>query len=357
MKLKAVSTLLISIIVLGTGCMNMNGYNQPVQNQDVENGSTKDETIKENLETTEKSILIQTNNSNLAQQDIYDNKVVWSGGNVTGKSKEDMHILDTINYYDLTTGKITLIAKTRVNGQTDETQVNDEWVSWTDWNDPYGSDWTIYAYSFSSKKIIEIDSSKSVLRPEVSQLPRLSLSNSNYLAWISEEWDENKEFNRNVILYDLNKNEKKIIAKIDNPQALPFVSDNYLAWNSENEIFIYSIKKGDIIKTIPTSEMAIFPKMNNDVVTWQEGDTLYSMPLMGNKKELIYSDSIFSFDVGEKYIVFQSKSSVFVYNIINKSIMKYDQTNAMLPYIRNDDLIWQESQGNMTNLRVIHLDE
>lgn len=339
--------LILSLMLLLVSCMQVSTNSNPKNDVSQKN---------EALNNPQKGILINTQNTNLAQQDIFDNKVVWSGGHIRNKSKNAMHLLDTVYYYDLKTEKIVKIASTSKNGQTDETQVNNNWICWSDWYDPNGSDWTIYAYSFSENKIYEIDSSKNDLRPEFSQLPRLSLSNNSYLVWISEKLDENNEVLKILYLYNLSNKSKKAIAEIDNPKAIPFVSEKYVIWNSEREIHIYSIEEDEIIQKIHTSEETNFPKVNTEFVTWQEGDSLYIQQLNGGKKELVYNGPIFFYGIGQNHIVFQSGESIYAYNIANKSRFKLNDKDAILPYIRNKDIIWQELQDGMTNLRVVHIE-
>ncbi|RJG15176.1 hypothetical protein [Paenibacillus thiaminolyticus] len=346
------SLLTISLFIVFCGCTGI----ETSEKQNVHNLSKETQQNNQIITEFDKgSIGIKTGNTNVAQQDIYKNKVVWSGGNHNELNKGSIHLLHGIYLYDIEDKSIKKIATSQQRGQTDETQVNNEWICWSDWNDPLGKDWVIYAYSFSSGKIIKIDAAQNHLSGESSELPRLSLSNNGYLVWTSNELNEHRHNLKGIYLSSVGKEKISRIATTDYPKALPFVTDNYVIWNNEKEIKLYSINENKVVKSIVTATPANYPKANNQYVTWQEGNRLFIQDIDKESNKLIFQGEIFFYGIGKNHVVWQNKSDIFSYNINNKVIMKLNHTKAMLPYIRNDDVVWQEQSNDEINLKVVTL--
>lgn len=297
-------------------------------------------------------ITISTNNSNIAQQDIYNDTLVWAGGNIRDKSSN--HLLDTIYEYNFIDKKIKAIAKTKKNGQTDETQVNEDWICWTDWFDPYSNDWTIYAYSRKSKEVTKIASSTLKDSNVSGELPRLSLSDDGLLAWV-----ETQKNDINVLkVYNLNTKKEKIIEG-DVEVSIPSISNGFVTWTSNNTIHIYSLINNEIIYSIKAEHEVEYPKISKKFIVWKDGDDLYlqSMEDLGINKTNIHSGDIFYYDVSDSFIVWQTQYDIYAYSIEHKSVKKVNEKNGILPIIHNEILVWQEqdANGDFTLLHVKNL--
>ncbi|WP_028594397.1 hypothetical protein [Paenibacillus assamensis] len=353
------SCIFITLCML-VGCVENGGDGAgiPVDDQNTETVANKKEfpTYRNTKSETPLSKLIQTQNNNVAQQDIFKDKIVWSGGNNNVMKKDDMHLIDGIYLYDLHTKKHKKIASTKVNGQTDETQMNGEWICWTDWLNPKGTDWTIYGYSMRDGKVHELDKAEKHSTLEITQLPRLALSNSNILVWIREELNEQGDMTRNLISYDLTKKQSKVISRIESPLALPSISDKYIVWSGSENIFVYSIVEDKIISKINLIEHA-FPRVNNEYVVWNEDDNLMIQHIQSEEKYEIVDEEPFFYGIGQDIVVYQIDESIFAYHIQNRHTRKLSEKKATLPHIRNNDVVWQEINGKVTNLRVVSIHE
>ncbi|WP_366922468.1 hypothetical protein MFMK1_002928 [Metallumcola ferriviriculae] len=285
---------------------------------------------------------VNTHNFNAAQPDISNGNLVWAGGN--NRVSSSIYLLDKVFLYDLDTKQITTLFHTQFNGQTDETQINSKWVCWTDWNGEKGAVWKIYAYSLERKKLYKIASGQSDLKPDQNTLPRLTLSSNDYLAWFQTS-NADEILQRSLKLYNIETREERDIALVKSPKAMPNISRKYLVWSEDKTIFVYSLSKEKVIEKIITDQLAMFPKVNDEYVIWNEVGVypLLKMKRIGEKKKTdIFTGSVFFFDIGTDYIVWQSKpnGSIFAYSISRNSTETIT-SSGLLPYIRGNNLIWE----------------
>ncbi|MBD8500353.1 hypothetical protein [Paenibacillus arenosi] len=202
----------------------------------------------------------------------------------------------------------------------------------------------------------ELDKAEKHSTPEISQLPRLALSNSNILVWIREELNKQGDVTRNLIAYDLTKKQSKVISRIDSPMALPSISDKYIVWSSSGNIFVYSIVEDKVISKINANEH-VFPRVNNEYVLWNEDENLVIQHIQSGEKYEIVDEEPFFYGIGQDIVVYQIDESILTYHIEDKRTKKLNEKKATLPYIRNNDVVWQEINGNVTNLRVVNIHE
>lgn len=181
--------LKLYIVVLAAltiiGCSSETGNIKETQGNQIhqEESSSKEDTFQNESFIVE-TYNINTRNFSVAQPDIYEDTVVWAGGN--NRDPKSLNRLGTIFLYEKNKKETQSLFETKRNGQTDETQINNSWICWVDWSDEKGSDWVIYAYSRQSQDTIQIASAKDSTRPKKGSSPRLSLSDNDHLSWIEE---------------------------------------------------------------------------------------------------------------------------------------------------------------------------
>jgi hypothetical protein len=275
--------------------------------------------------------------------------VVWAGGN--NRDPKSLNRLDTIFLYEKNKKETQSLFETKQNGQADETQINNNWICWVDWSDENGADWVIHAYSRQNQDIIQIASSKDYTRPKKGSLPRLSLSDNDYLSWIEEKEVENATISELRLIHIPSK-KVETIAEVDYDRAIPHISENYLAWSNEKSIYVYSLQKKELVEKINTNQVVNFPKVNDGIIVWQElgskGSTNSILNLKPIGKEIdpieIFQGNIFFYDIGNDYVILQTKDKIQAYSIGKKTVEHLG--NGFLPYIRGSQAVWEVGREN-----------
>lgn len=292
---------------------------------------------------------VNTHNFEAAQPDFSNGKLVWSGGN--DRESLSMFNLDKIFLYDIDSKHITTLYHTELNGQSDETQINNNWICWTDWN----KSWDIYGYSIKNKEHFKIASSDNNSQENLSDFPRLTLSSNNYLAWFETD---NISKQRTLKLYNIETRKEEDITKIEDVTSMPYLSNEYLVWSEDRTIFIYSLNKCKVVETINTNQHGVWTKVNDKYVAWEANGSLQLKRIGDNEKVTIAKDSVFFFDIGNDYIVWQSNSkhssSILAYSI-SKNKTEIITSSGMFPYIRDNHLIWETRDEN--NKVIFHIAE
>jgi hypothetical protein len=299
--------------------------------------------------------LLDTGNLNIAQQAISGTTLVWAGGNVRDKNSD--HLLNTIYEYDLDNQHKEVIARSLVNGQTDETQISSRWICWTDWFSPLGQDWSIYAYSRQDKTIRKIAESRTTEVNSFGDLPRLSLSKNGLLAWIASP-NGSDPGSRVLHIHNLNTQEQTRIED-SFEQSMLDISDRYAVWNSGTRLKLYSIADQKIIVDEEKTSAELFPKVSDRHVVWKEGDQLMMETLADRSRHEVFSGDIFYFDVSDDYVVWQSQHEIYAYRIQDHAVKKLNDADGMLPVLNDQMVVWQsqDEAKAFTRLQVVNLDQ
>ncbi|WP_163537362.1 hypothetical protein [Gracilibacillus sp. YIM 98692] len=333
--------MIILVLFMLIGCSNETKSVDESTEKQIDQSMTEEKFIKETYN-------IKTESFNVAQPDIYSDTVVWAGKNE--RKQKGIERLDSIFVYDNSEKENKQLFKTQLKGQTDETQINENWICWVDWSDEYASNWVIYGYSRKDDELIQIYSSNDSPSPDKGILPRLTLSDNDYLSWIEKVENENTIKNE-VKLVHLPTKEIKAISDVNYGQSIAHISNNYLVWSSEKSIYIYSLQEEEIVETINTNQLVNFPKVNNDYVVWQElgsegpsDSTLKIKQIDMDDKpiEVVFKGNMFFYDIGHDYLVWQTGEEIRAYSIKTKETKSLG--DGFLPYIRGNKVVWEQGE-------------
>ncbi|GAA0352908.1 hypothetical protein [Bacillus horti] len=319
--------------------------------------TTGTEASHEGIDFIELTYDIDTGHFKAVQPDVFNGTVIWTGDDerVEYTAHSDLRLYE----YHLDRG-MELVAESRTGGQLDSAQMNENWIVWVDWLLVDEGEWLIQAYSKETKETKEIARHTVGKHLPLMHLPYLSLSNSDYLAWlekVEEGGDEKYEVNvmrlpegltNTVAIIDLNND---LQDKLNND--LLYVSDEDLIWSDDTEIYVYSLKEESIVEQITAPRTVISPKANNRYVVWEEYyrdatmAEMFIQPLGGEGERMrIRSGKVFSYDIGEDYVIWETNNRIQLYSIEHRKTQLLGP--GKLPHMRNNEAVWSLIDDDQT---------
>lgn len=269
----------------------------------------------------------------------------------------------SLGFYDIKSTKTEIVVKPVDYSKNIKSAVTDgKYICWVEASDNmgiWGDDWRIYIKDLNTRNVKMIAKSKfdkgDTLNNQFSVEPQLSI-NDGKLVWSTYESDgENKS--SSIFLYDLEKNEQKIIKTLKGNDIYHFsdahIYGNYIVWDESKisgqkdigGVYLYNIVKDQILTL---SGQGAFSNIWGDNVVWVEKNKKVILYNIKSKKKTqipTYSSEVWAVSLNKDYVTWYSNnSSMKVYNILKNKTQLINIPIISGPTIYYDIITWVQNE-------------
>jgi len=176
-------------------------------------------------------------------------------------------------------------------------------------------------------------------------------------------WEDNRNGNSDIYMYDLSTNQEKQITTDPNEQSFPSISGDKIVWqdyrNGNSDIYMYDLSTNQEIQITTDPNEQSFPSISGDKIVWQDyrngNSDIYLYDLSTNQEKQITTDpttQFFPSISGDKIVWVDNRNNnwdIYMYDLSTNQEKQIttDPTTQFFPSISGDKIVWGDDiNGN-----------
>ncbi len=237
-----------------------------------------------------RSILVETGYTRVGETLVHGKKLFFTGRIHPSAAHS---LPNAIFEHDLKSGKTKLLTLS-VHGEKGVVcclDASDHWLAWMTYLE-WGGLWRVYAKNLDTGKEVVVDKLEDVDAKAMPRGTNFAIWGNN-IVWTPVRDTKEGKIVSEVVVENLAKGEKKVIAKSAWPEAMKYVDiyKNYVVWSKGSQadgkpranVYLYDLSSGQTVQ-LTKDDISWWPRIYGKYIVWRQGFYDYG-PIVIEKRE------------------------------------------------------------------------